>query len=522
MLDPRHAADLHKVTALPPRSVVITEPGPAADQAGWTALRTGGPSLRLAGPGAGSRRFSPALQPTRPEVPIVDLCRGTLGITNIARLSHTDVHLRAAPSAGNCHPVQLYVIVQAPPGATLLSYFFDPVIGSLRGDPAQDEDGKSDRLGSEAVTSVAFVFSAVPTRSTDRYGPPGLRYSIWDTGSAVGNLAVLLRQQQLGFSVFAAFDERAIGSLLRVDRSRELPLAVVTAYTPGHQLAAPTVNGALGPGCAGAAPDDSAENGGTRERPGAAAADWLRRLVVGDPAMVSHADRSRWRSWARAVATERRTATAQTRRFIADSRLMDAIPRSGAVRLLRRDPVNRSALARVLRCSERVLPLDYAPAEAGHLRVGVALHAVEGEPPGYHSVAGARLSALGLGAEAQVRARTRAICLGQALAEDAAFVVFFFASLGAFPVPDAPCLYKGLLMEAAGRAQEMRLAGTACGLASSPLAFLDDQAEHALPGCGNCLFAVAFGYRDHVDAPAGRGYELTLREMMRRNTLSSQ
>lgn len=249
------------------------------------------------------------------------------------------------------------------------------------------------------------------------------------------------------------------------------------------------------------------------------------RKVYGlsDAAMVSYADRSRWRSWARGVATERRAATSQTRRFIADSRLGDAIPRSGAVRLLRRDPVSRSALARVLRCSERVLPLDYSPAEAGHLRAGVALHAVEGgEAPGYHTVAGTHLSALGLGTESQVRARTRAICLGQALAGDAAFVVFFFAPLGAFPIPDAPCLYKGLLMEAAGRAQEMRLAGTACGLASSPLAFLDDQAEHAFPGFGNCLFAVAFGYRDHVDAPAGRGYELTLREMMRRNTLPSQ
>jgi len=519
MLDPQSVADLHELTSLPPKYALAAESergeyltgreeGSIEDLlvsriAECNAIGLFPPSLSFSGSGPMS---------------IADICRGTLGVLSTHQHAGKDLHFRAAPSAGNCHPVQMYAIPRSASHEADNYYRFDAQSGRLRsGYPPSPGSLACDEA--DLLAGVTFVFSAEPLRSTNRYGLPGLRYSIWDAGSAIGNLLVLLRKLKLRHGLYTAIDEGRLASLLNLDPLREVPLAVVEvqAFEPGvrrrHKAAANSLPATLRPPMSfrGQLEEDP-------PHPGDTAAERLHHLVGADEILSQPASRAHWRKWARSSATEPRASMTNGGSVVKETQLSAAIPLTGAARLFRRESVYRDAMSGLLWCAEKALPLDFSTAQAGHLRIGVAVHAVDGEHPGYHRVEGGVLYPLTEVSEARVRACTRTICLGQALAQDAAFAVLFFASLSRLQVPRGARLYKSLLLEAAARGQHMRLAATIVGMASSPLAFRDESAAKAFPGFGECLFAIVFGHRDRIEAPPGRGHEFAVREMALRNS----
>jgi SagB-type dehydrogenase family enzyme len=137
---------------------------------------------------------------------------------------------RAAPSAGGCHPLTLYVcradgMWRYHPEGHYLARVSTP---DLREELAEAALGQ--RFIAEAP--CVFVISAIFERTTKRYERRGeLRYVPMDTGHAAENL--LLQAVALGLASVpvGAFDDAAVGRVLGLP-SPEVPMYILPVGHP--------------------------------------------------------------------------------------------------------------------------------------------------------------------------------------------------------------------------------------------------------------------------------------------------
>ncbi len=139
--------------------------------------------------------------------------------------------LRAAPSAGGCHPLEFYVCRADG------MWHYEPQGHCLARHLERDVRGELARAagGQQFVAQAACVFaiSAVFERTTRRYGERGrLRYVLMDIGHAAGNL--LLQAVALGLASVpvGAFDDAAVKQVLALPRQEE-PMYILPVGHPG-------------------------------------------------------------------------------------------------------------------------------------------------------------------------------------------------------------------------------------------------------------------------------------------------
>jgi SagB-type dehydrogenase family enzyme len=139
--------------------------------------------------------------------------------------------LRAAPSAGACYPLEVYLACEQglfryePNGHALVKVSgADP-----RGPLAQAAYGQF--FISDAAVSI--VFAAVYERTTQRYGDRGIRYVHMDVGHAAQNVHLQAEALGLASVPVGAFDDVAIAEVLGIP-TEEKPIYIVPVGRPAR------------------------------------------------------------------------------------------------------------------------------------------------------------------------------------------------------------------------------------------------------------------------------------------------
>lgn len=137
--------------------------------------------------------------------------------------------LRTAPSAGATYPLEVLVVKKdgvfryQPVGHKLIRV----KSGDVRESLAQAA------LGQEFIAEAPadFVITAVPERTTRRYGERGMRYIFMEMGHAAQNLQLEAVALGLGSVTIGAFDDGEVKKLLSLARD-EIPGYIIPVGRP--------------------------------------------------------------------------------------------------------------------------------------------------------------------------------------------------------------------------------------------------------------------------------------------------
>ena len=133
------------------------------------------------------------------------------GITRVARTVDGDpIWFRSAMSAGNLHPVEVYVV-----GDDVHHYHpLDHALVPLR-------------RGVHVCDDVTLVLTGIPFRTCWKYGERGWRHLWWDAGALLANLLAAADAHGVPAQVLAGFPDAAVAALVGIDGVDEVPLALV-------------------------------------------------------------------------------------------------------------------------------------------------------------------------------------------------------------------------------------------------------------------------------------------------------
>ena len=463
-LDPRNAPTAFKVyRSLPvsplPRALVASVPSAVSVLSG----RSGDPSPIDAGL-------------------VATLLFLAAGVTRTASGTGRRIFFRAAMSAGNLHPVEVYAVVG--PGVDGISagvYHFAPRefgLTPLRAGEFGFQLGVS--------TPLALVLTGLVWRTAWKYGERSWRHLYWDAGCVLANLLSVAEAHGLDPRILVGFDDQRVSRLVGIDGMDEMPLAVV-ALGPekGVELGPPPDLSPVSPEVDPVAPHPfrlpllvEAQNGSTLEA--REVVPW-RRAAVG---VTSEAP----------VRVDPPPAAAQ-------EGIEAVILRRGSTRVMLRESVVSEALQWPMAAASRAVPMDAAP--RGTLLEHYAnVHAVEGFRPGAYRW-GPGVPEL-VAALDSPREMSALLCLDQPLGGDSAYTVFHSAHLG--PLIDllGSRGYRAAQLEAGIVSGRLALCAFALGLGATGLTFFDDLVSRFFETTSAPMLVTSVGVPGTVPAPSGR------------------
>jgi hypothetical protein len=177
----------------------------------------------------------------------------------------------------------------------------------------------------------------------------------------------------------------------------------------------------------------------------------------------------------------------------------------GSTRRFAQQSIPGGALGWAMTAATRAVPGDFVPPQATHLEHFLAVHAVQGLPPGAYRWHEGEFRLLRAGAE---RGRTRSLCLGQDLGGDAAATVFHCAQLE--PILEALGArgYRAAQLEGGVAAERLQLAAFALGVGATGLTFLDDEVSAFFGTRAAPMLTVAVGVAAYRARPGRRPTQL--------------
>jgi SagB-type dehydrogenase family enzyme len=409
------------------------------------------------------------------------------------------VLFRAAPSAGALYPTEVYVVCGPLGGLPAGVYHFEPAEFVLR--RLRDGDFRARLAGSAAEPAIAglplcVVLTGIPWRTTWKYGQRGWRHLFWDAGAIVANLLVVAAAAGWGARVLLGFVDEEVADLVGIGEPEEYLLALVTVEAPA--VAEPAGSPPLEP----ISPRTWPLSRSPRRYPLLAAAQRAGELA--NAAAVTT-----WRDQAGRLpaqpATPSRSAGDAGQAGAATDTIEDVILRRGSTRRFARHPMPRGALRWAMATATRPVPGDFVPPPATLLEHFVAVHAVEGLPPGTYRWSQADFRLLRAGAE---RRRTHALCLGQDLCSDAAATVFHCARLEPILQALGARGYRAAQLEGGVVAERLQLAAFTLGFGASGVTFLDDDVSAFFGTRAAPMLAVAVGVPAYRARPGKRPAQL--------------
>jgi SagB-type dehydrogenase family enzyme len=392
---------------------------------------------------AGSARVAPAVLDLPQLSRLLHLSAGV--VRTIERPA--GIHpFRAAGSAGGRFPLELYVAVPEgvplhplPPGM----HWYDPLEHALV------------RVGPAPRGSApALVVTGVPWRTGWRYRERGWRHVYWDAGTMLAQLLAVADSAGLPAALYTRFPDATVAALAGADRVHELPVAVVGLGegAPALEPGGPAAEGGLD-----AAPLEfplvtAAQRAGEVLQLGA---PWDR----GDPVDVP----------------------------VSASAVVDAVVAArGSQR--RMDGTRGLPLALLQTC------MSVAVRGVG-VPHWVAVHDVEGLAAGLY-----RWPDMGAPVRAgALRGELHRVCLGQALARDAAFVTIAAAGIGRLDDRE----YREAQLAAGLAEGRLHLAAYALGASASGMTFIDSEVPPLLGEPLDALLFTCVGVPDYPSAPGG-------------------
>ena len=365
---------------------------------------------------------------------------------------------RAAGSAGGRFPLELYVAV--PDGVTLPPgvHWYDPLEHALM------------RVGPAPRGSTpAVIVTGVPWRTGWRYRERGWRHVYWDAGTMLAQLLALADSAGLAAALYATFPDVAVAALAGADLVHELPVAVV-----GLGEGAPALDPA-GPAATGrvdAVPVEfplvtAAQRAGERDRLGL---PWDRGAPVSVPAA--------------------------------------ALPSVEAV-IAARGSQRRMNPARGLPQELLRTCMNVAVRGTG-VPHWVVVHDVEGLAAGIYRWPDMRTPVR----PGALRGELHRICLGQALARDAAFVTIAAVGIGGLDDRE----YREAQLAAGLAEGRLHLAAYALGASACGMTFIDSEVAPLLGEPLDALLFTCVGVPDYTSAAAGPpGAPARVRRVTRRS-----
>jgi len=457
---------------------LLTRHGSPVDRSGLVDFRPLDPSNRPA-PFKRYRELEPRPLPrsiaaTEPgRLDEAELGRLLFLAAGVSRVSDSPVfedrtYFRTTMSAGNLHPVELYVvggpIGDVPAGV----HHYDPLGHGLTQLRAGEFDG------------VAIVLTGIPWRTAWKYGERGYRHLYWDAGGIVANLLAVTEADSLPARVFAGFDDDEVAQLVGIDGRTELPLAVVTFGSDR-------------------APDWSVDT------PLSLATEPISPHPIDFPLIEATqragivADVGKWRV-AAAELGEPATPEVPAPRELPP--VEDMILRRGSTRIMRPDPAPRALLDWGMGMATRPVPCDFAGQGRTLLQHFLSVHGIEGVEPGAYRWRPERrqLEVVHLG---DYRPEAQLLCLRQPLGGDSAFTTFHCADLDTVLGALGARGYRAAQLEAGIAAGRLSLAAFALGFGATGLTFFDEAVSEFFSTRASCMLVTSVGIPAYRNAPGG-------------------
>ncbi|MFP4073987.1 MAG: SagB/ThcOx family dehydrogenase, partial [Actinomycetota bacterium] len=373
------------------------------------------------------------------------------GVTRVMALPDRPVYFRAAMSAGNLHPVEVYLVVGegSVDGVAEGVYHFSPLEFALR------TLRKGDLRGVLGVDSpLALVLTGIPWRTSWKYGERGWRHLYWDAGTMLANLLAVADAHGLEHRTLLGFDDRATGDLLGIDGATEMPLAIIELGSGEKPVSPP---GDLAP--------LSLDVGQVAPNP--------IRLPLLEEAQhdsdLESGEVDAWRCAGSSVAVPAPIEVPAPEGF--DDPIEKVVLRRGSTRKMCHQAVPARHLEWPLAAATRAVGIDAIPHRT-LLDHYVNVHSVGGLDPGAYRRTDDVLQLMR--SVEGVREQSASLCLGQALGGDSAYTVFhcaelepLFSSLGARG-------YRVAQLEAGVVSGRLALCAFALGLGATGLTFFDD------------------------------------------------
>ena len=388
---------------------------------------------------------------------------------------------RAAMSAGNLHPIEVYIVAGgAIDGIAAGVHHFAPYEFGLTALRSGDF-----RPALSVTAPVALVFTGLVWRTTWKYGERGWRHLYWDAGTMLANLLAAAHAHGLDARVSVGFDDVAVSRLIGVDGVDEVPVAVVALGLQSD---------------AGKTPIVHLEQLSPYVEPVSPRPVRLPLLVEAQRGSVlTAAEVDGWRLAAREVSFG---APSRSDLPVADSSLPieTVILQRGSTRTMKKVSVPSEAMWWPLAASTRAVPLDAAP-RGTLLQHFANIHAVAGVRPGAHSWQGGGVSLIA--GDDSPRAASARLCLNQPLGGDSAYTVFHHAHLDPILNTLGSRGYRAAQLEAGIVSGRLALCAFAIGLGATGLTFYDDLVSAHFQTTSAPMLATAIGVSESPPAPSG-------------------
>jgi SagB-type dehydrogenase family enzyme len=379
------------------------------------------------------------------------------------------IWFRTAMSAGNLHPIEVYVIDDG-------VHHYQP----------QDHALARLRRGVRVGDGTTLVLTGISFRTCWKYGERGWRHLWWDAGTLLANLLAAADAHAVPARVLTAFPDAAVAALVGIDGVDEMPLAVVHLGKGEIHLPSPE---ALGPITVEASP---------------VAPHPLRFPLVVDAQRRTELDVHDVAGWQHTAVGMGRPAPQKVTPPAGpdpDDRIEDVICRRGATRMFHQETAPSSLLEWGLAAASRAVPSD-ATAGGTLLDHLVVVHDIASIGPGRY-----RYEAAG-GMQDHVpdddpRASGARLCLGQPLGGDSAYTAFHAVALDRLLDNLGGRGYRAAHLEAGIAAGRLSLASVALGCGATGLTFYDGEVSRYFGTDAAPLLATAVGVPATGPAPYG-------------------
>lgn len=390
------------------------------------------------------------------------------GVVRRAEVGGQTMYFRAAGSAGNLSPVEVYVVTGDVPGLAAGVYHYQPVEHGLV------------RVGDVAAgDSLSLVLTGVPWRTGWKYRERGFRHLYWDAGTMLAHALSVAEEASLRPRVQTGFRDRAVAALVGADGTHELPLVTVALTQPSTL------------------PVD----GGGDVPAGHLATDPVEFPLVTEAQrsgeLDTQGDVDRWQSAAAQLALE----PASTAPPPLGAPLEETILRRGSCR---RFDVSRTApeelLVDAMAWATRPVIGDFTTDGATLLDHYLAVHSVDGVEPGTYRWQAGELQQLWAGF---VRDAAAHLCLDQELGGSGAYTAFHCARLDEVLAALGSRGYRAALLEAGVVEGRLHLFAYSHGWAATGLTYYDREVSRAFVTSASPLLVTAVGAPAYRSKPGG-------------------
>ena len=408
----------------------------------------------------------------------------TGGVTRVTESAGLDgrAYFRTAMSAGNLHPVELYVVSGGGGDVPAGAHHYAPL-----------EHGLTPLRDGAVGGGTSVVLTGIPWRTSWKYGERGYRHLFWDAGTMLANLLAIADADGIPAHVQLGFVDDDVARLLGVDGATEYPLAVVSLGEAGDLSA--------WSGADEITVDVEPISTHPIEFPLVAATHRA-------GALATAAEVDEWRRAAAGLGQRAQQVPAA-----ASGAIEEVILRRGSTRMMRQEEAPRELLAQAMATAAQPVAGDFVGADRTLLEHELSVHAVHGVPPGaYRWRPGGELE---LVHEGDSREAAQLLCLRQPLGGDSAYTVFHAADLDAVLGALGTRGYRAAQLEAGVASGRLSLAAFALGFGATGLTFFDDAVAHFFETSAACMLVTSVGvpaYRNTAGGLPGRtatlaGYE---------------